>query len=431
MNNDTSQHESPQCVIVGAGHAAAQLCASLKQSQWPGQITLVGDEPLLPYHRPPLSKAQLDPDAAEPVQLIRTEDFYASQGINLMLGERVDKIDRQAKQIVLKDQALEDKTLDYDTLVICTGSTHRRPPIQGIDHSRVHVLQNAANAQAVRERIPTAKSVVVIGAGFIGLEAASSLRKLGVQVTVLELSDRVLSRVTSPEVSEYFEGLHKGHGVDLRTNIMAQGIEELPDGRLAVNTNDGQSFTADFVVVGAGAVANDGLAKAAGLETQNGIVVNEFNQTADPSIYAVGDCCNQISALYNTRMRLESVQNATDQAKTAALSIVGQPKAHTALPWFWSDQYDVKFQIAGISTGYDRYIVRGQPKPGQSFSVWYIQDQNQAKNQPGPRLLAVDAINDPRAYMVAQKLIPTGRCPDLAMVADTNAEPKAILQSAQ
>lgn len=416
-NNTAGEH----CVIIGAGHAAAQLCASLRQAGYEGGVTLIGDEPFVPYHRPPLSKAQLDPNASDPVQPIRPQAFYEDNDISLRLGERVSSIDRQAKRVTLQSGG----TLSYTALVLATGSTHRRPPVPGIDHERVHVLQTAAHADQVRDRIASAKSVVVIGAGFIGLEAAASLRKHGVGVTVLELADRVLSRVTCPEVSAYFEALHRRQGVDLRTGVMAQGVEETEGGKIVVKT-DADGFAADFVIVGAGAAANDQLAAQAGLEVGNGVVVNEFNQTVDPSIYAIGDCCNQLNPIYGVPMRLESVQNATDQAKTAALSIAGQPKAHSALPWFWSDQYDVKFQIAGVSTGYDRVVVRGSATPGEPCSVWYVRDTEQ-----GPRLLAVDALNEPRAYMVAQKIIPTGGCPDLDLVADPNAEPKAILQSAK
>lgn len=408
--SDASHH----CVIVGAGHAAAQLCASLKKEGWLGQVTLIGDEPSAPYHRPPLSKTHLNPEHPEPVQLIRPLDFYASNGIQLLVGKTVRSIDRDARQVVLDGQAIA-----YDTLVLATGSKQRQPPVAGIDHPRVHSLYTARDAELMRDKIADAKSVVIIGAGFIGLEVASSLRKLGVDVTVLELADRVLSRVTSTEVSAYFQALHRQHGVDLRTGVSASSIEER-DGRMVVATPDGTEFSADFVVVGAGSMANDQLASEAGLDVDNGVLVNEVGLTSDPSIYAMGDCCNQFHPLYEKRLRLESVQNATDQAKVVAAAIAGKPKPNAALPWFWSDQYDVKFQIAGISTGYDRCIVRGNPELGQSFSVWYFKQD---------RLIAVDAINDPRCYMVATKIIPTGRCPDLTLVADTTAQLKSILDS--
>jgi len=410
----------PHCVVVGAGHAAAQLCASLVQGKWPGRITVVGDEPHAPYHRPPLSKTQLTPgqagEASGP-QMIRPAAFYDDHGVTLRTGARAAAIDRDAKRVELDG----GEALAYDTLVLATGSTHRRPPVKGIDLPGVYTLQTAAHAEAVRGRLAGARQVVVIGAGFIGLEVAASLRKLGVGVTVLEFADRPLARVTSAPVSAFFAALHRGHGVDLRTNTAAARITPDGDG-LSVETSAGDTLPADFVVVGAGAAANDQLAGAAGLETGNGIHVDEHNRTTDPSIYAVGDCCNQFHPLYETRLRLESVQNATDQAKTAAAAIAGSPRPHVALPWFWSDQYDVKLQIAGVSTGYDDCVIRGTPEPGHAFSAWYLKDG---------RLLAVDAVNDARAYAVGSKIIPTGGCPDAKLIADPATAPKDLIASAR
>ncbi|QDT68506.1 Rhodocoxin reductase [Planctomycetes bacterium MalM25] len=406
----------PHCVVVGAGHAAAQLCASLVQAKWPGRVTVIGDEPHAPYHRPPLSKTQLDASREQPLQAIRPDAFYDDNGIELLLGNRVDAIDRDAKHV-----RVGDRTIDYDALVLATGSTHHKPPIAGVEHPRVLTLQTAQQAAVVRRLAADAHSAVIIGAGFIGLEVASSLRKLRLEVTVLELAERVLSRVTCPEVSAFFARLHRDHGVDLRTGVAAEGIEER-GGRLSVATKGGDAFPADFVVIGAGATPNVKLALDAGLEVDNGVVVNEFNQTSDPAVYAVGDCCNQHQPRYGARMRLESVQNANDQAKTVAAALAGEPRPHDALPWFWSDQYDVKLQIAGVSTGYDQLVLRGDPESGPPFSAWYLKDG---------RLLAVDAINDPRAYAVASRLIPARKRPDLAQVADPGADLKMVLNTAQ
>ena len=408
---------TPHCVVVGAGHAAAQLCASLVLAKWPGRITVVGDDPHAPYHRPPLSKTQLTPIDTPPLQMIRPAAFYADHGIALRTGERVVDIDRDARRVGLDG----GDTLTYDTLVLATGSTHRRPPVPGIDLPGVYTLQTAADADAVRSRLVDAKRVVVIGAGFIGLEVAASLRKLGVGVAVLEFADRPLARVTSERVSEFFAALHRGHGVDLRVGTAASSIE--PDGSgLSVTTSAGDILSADFVVVGAGAAANDRLAADAGLETGNGVHVDAHNRTADPTVYAIGDCCNQYHSLYGTRLRLESVQNATDQAKAAAAVIAGKPAPPTALPWFWSDQYDVKLQIAGVSTGYDDCVIRGTPEPGNAFSAWYLKEG---------RLLAVDAVNDARAYAVGSKIIPDGGRPDPALIADPATTPKALIASAR
>jgi len=402
-------------VIVGAGHAAAQLCASLMQASWKGKITVIGDEPHPPYHRPPLSKSFLNPQSPEPLQFIRPQSFYNDHSIELILGQRVEAIDRTAREV-----RVGKRTIPYSTLTLATGSTHRRPPIEGIDHENVLTLQTAAQAFDIREKIRSGNTVVVIGAGFIGLEVAASLRQLGVQVVVLERMERVLSRVTSPEVSSFFEALHQSYDVQLHTGVNVMAIDEVKGG-LAVRTDKGQEFKADFVVVGAGAVPNDGLAKQAGLTVDNGIHVDQSNRTDDPNIYAVGDCCNQFHSIYQIRLRLESVQNAIDQAKTVAASITGQTATTNTLPWFWSDQYDVKLQIAGVSTGYDQCLIRGTAEPGQSFSAWYLKSG---------RLIAVDAINDSRVYAVASKLIPARRRPALNQITDNNFTPKELLQSA-
>ncbi len=402
---------SGHCVIIGAGHGAAQLCASLRQEQWEGPVTLIGAEPHLPYHRPPLSKTQLDPDGDTTLQLIRSEDFYTCHQINTKLGVRVSTIDRGRKTV--KTDVGE---IAYEKLVLCLGSLHRRPPIDGIGHEKVFVLQTAAHAEVLRAAAKPGARAVIIGGGFIGLEVAASLRQRGLDVTVLELAPRVLSRVTSPEVSGYFENLHRRHGVTLNTGVSVTGIKDGGSG-LKVLTAEGQEFAADFVVLGAGATANTALAESAGLETANGILVDEFNRTSDPDIYALGDCCNQFRPLYQQRMRLESVQNAVDQAKTAAASLAGKAVPHDALPWFWSDQYDAKLQIAGVSTGYDRVILRGTTELGGDFSAWYYR---------GQKLLAVDAVNDSLAYAVGTKILKAALHPAQEDVADLNLETKQL-----
>ncbi len=401
------------CVIVGGGHAAAQLCVSLRQAQWPGRITLVGDEPSAPYHRPPLSKSQLDPDAETSLQLIRPVDFYTRHQVELRLGQTVRAIDRKTRTI-----ELGQTKLPYDTLVLATGSLNRRPPITGIEHPRVFSLRTAEDAAALRARVRDIQCVAVIGAGFIGLEVASSLRKISRDVIVLEMANHVLSRVTSKAVSAFFESLHRSHGVDLRTGVSVSMIHE-EESQLTLSAADESVVCrADLVVIGAGARPNDDLARLAKLDVNNGILVDEHNRTSDPAIYAMGDCCNQFHPMYQTRLRLESVQNATDQAKAVAAAICQSPAPAATLPWFWSDQYDVKLQIAGISTGYDQCIVRGQAEPGFSFSAWYLKHG---------RLIAVDAVNDARAYVVASKLIPGGARPAPEVLADPNRDLKELL----
>ena len=279
--------EAQHCVIVGAGHAAAQLAGSLRSEGWQGAITVFGDEPELPYHRPPLSKAQLDPELEEGLQLIKPAEFYAENQVTMRMGERVDQIDRSKKQVTVGDE-----TLDYDVLVLSTGSVHRLPPIEGIDQDGVMTLRTAEDARRIKEAAQSAKRAVVVGAGFIGLEVAASLRKRGVAVSILELAPRVLSRVASPEISHFFEELHRQHDVDLRTGVQVSEVRKSAEGYEVLMSN-GDSVSGDFVIMGTGAAASSALAEAAGLDVDNGILVNEFNQTSDPDIYAMGDCCNQ------------------------------------------------------------------------------------------------------------------------------------------
>jgi len=413
-------------VLVGAGHASAQLCASLVTGPWTGDLILIGDEPDLPYHRPPLSKSRLRCATAdgEPTDLsIRPATFYSEHGVRHLAGVTVTAIDRDARRLTLSG---EPRGLDYDTLVLATGSLHLRPPLPGIDHERVHTLRTAAEAAAVRRGLSGARSVAVIGAGFIGLEASASLRQAGLEVTVLERGERPLARVTSPVVSEFFTGLHRGHGVDLRFGAAVTAIHDRPDG-VRVELADSAPLDVDLVVLGAGGVANDALARAAGLAVcdspSGGVLVDACQRTDDPHVLAIGDCCNGANELYGgRRLRLESVQNANEQAKVAAATIAGLPRPAAVMPWFWSDQYDVKLQIAGLSDGYDCCVLRGRPEPGTAFSVWYFRDG---------RLLAVDAVDDPRAYALAGKLISRRLSPDPAMVADTAVAPRDLLRSAE
>jgi len=408
---------SPSVVIVGAGHGAAQLCASLHHAQWPGRIILVGEEPLHPYHRPPLSKTQLDPDQPLSPQWIRPLDFYRSESFQLRLAERVEVINRSKKTICTRAGSIP-----YDALVLCTGALPRVPPIPGIDHPRVLTLRNAHDADTLRQHLSTARKAVVIGAGFIGLEVAASLRKLNRDVTVLEQAERVLARVACPAVSDYFGALHRAHGVELVTNTVVTDVRETEIGTMAVHCATGEIHEGDVVLLGAGAMPATELAVAAGLEVDQGVVVNEFNQTSDPAIFAIGDCCTQWYAPAGRRLRLESVQNAVDQAKTVAAALMGQPKAHKALPWFWSDQYDLKLQIVGVSESTDEVVLRGDGVPGQPFSAWYFRQG---------RLCAVDAINDSAIYAVASKLLQSGRQPDATLIQDPAIVPKAILTLSQ
>lgn len=392
---------SGPCVIVGAGHAAAQLCASLVQSGWDRDIILIGEESWLPYHRPPLSKTALNPEAEDFPQWIRPDSFYRDHSVQVITGERVERIDRSRRTV-----HTATREFSYGKLVLCTGSIHRELPIPGLESGRnagrVFALRTFADAMALRRAAAGAKQMVVLGAGYIGMEVAASLRGAGTAVTVLEREERVLSRVTSPEVSAFFDKLHRLKGVNLHLNVKVQAVEETASG-LQVKDADGEVFDCDLLVTGTGALANSGLALDAGLPVEEGIIVDAACRTADPDIFAIGDCSLQIHPIYQRSLRLESVQNAVDQAKTAAAALCGKPLPPPTIPWFWSDQYDVKLQTVGLAAGVDRTVVRGTPEPGNSFSVWYFS---------GTRLLAADAVNDSVAYAVASKCLKAGRSPD-------------------
>ena len=401
---------TPACVIVGGGHAAAQCALSLRQHHWSGGITVVGDEPLQPYHRPPLSKGYLKGETGPEQILIRPAALYAQKDIAFRLGARVVAIDRAQHTVVLADGS----SLAYDKVVLATGSLNRKPPIEGIDLPGVHVLRTAAEADALRRAVTGASRILILGGGFIGLEVAASLRSQGRAVTVLEREPRILSRVTSPELSAFLHGIHCEEGVEIHTGVTVTAIRG-GSGRLRVETKERAVYEADVVVAGTGAAPNTQLAAAAGLAIENGIRVDETCRTSDPDIYAIGDCACQHHPLYGRDIRLECVQNAVDQARTAAAAMTGQPIPPRPLPWFWSDQYDIKLQMAGLSTGYDDLVLRRHPDTPRCLSAWYFK---------GDRLIAADAVNDAIAYAVASKLISGGKAADRLRIADPHADIK-------
>jgi 3-phenylpropionate/trans-cinnamate dioxygenase ferredoxin reductase subunit len=399
-------------VLVGGGHAAAAFVNSVRRAGYEGALTLISDEPVLPYHRPPLSKKYLAD--ALPVEqiLIRAAAWYEEQKVTLRLGTRVARIDREARRVELADGS----TQDYAQLVLMTGARPRRLPAEiGGDLQGVLLMRCLADADAMAPHLVAGRRLLVVGGGYIGLEAAAVAAAKGLQVTLIEAAPRILQRVAAPATADHFRALHRSQGVDIREGVTLHRL--LADGgRVSgAELQDGRRIDADVVLVGIGVHPNVELAEAAGLAVDNGIVVDEFCRTADAHILAAGDCCS--FPFRGRRIRLESVQNANDQAAVAAHVVAGKATPYAALPWFWSDQYDTKLQIAGLNQGYDEAIPRAG-KSERSLSVWYYQ---------GDTLLAVDAINDAAAFVTAKKLLERGASVPKAAVRDPAAEFKTWL----
>ena len=377
-------------VIVGGGQAAAQAVQSLRQQSFTGAITLLSDEPHPPYQRPPLSKKYFAGELARERLLLRPATFYAEKGVALELGARVEEIEPAERRVRLRD----GRTLAYDRLLLATGSRARVLPVPGADLPGVHYFRTIADVDSILASLAPGARAVLVGAGYIGLEVAASARQRGFDVTVLEAADRVMSRTVSAEVSAFYEACHRTAGVAIHCNA---GVKAFHGGArvTAVETTDGRQFACDVAIIGIGIEPNVELAARAGLPCSNGIVVDELARTADPNIVAAGDCTNHPLPLLERRVRLESVPNAIHQAKVAAASLVGTPSPYSEVPWFWSDQYDLKLQIAGLSTGYDEVVLRGDPA-ARSFAAFYLR---------AGQLLAVDAVNSPKEFIAGKKLV--------------------------
>lgn len=395
-------------VILGAGQAAASMAAKLRGLGYSGALTLVGDEAAAPYQRPPLSKGYLLGDMPLDRLVLRAPSFWEDQGVTLRLGRPATTIDRAAKTVTVGGEALA-----YDQLALTTGAIPRRlPASMGGDLAGVHTVRTLADVDAMAAEFEPGRRLVVIGGGYIGLEAAAVARKLGLDVTVVEMAPRILARVAAAETAEAVAALHARHGVTILTGTALARLTG--EGRVTgADLADGRHLPADFVIVGVGILPDTRLAEAAGLAVENGIAVDEQGRTSDPAIWAAGDCAS--FPYRGGRLRLESVGNAIDMGELVAANMLGAGKAYVPRPWFWSDQFDMKLQIAGLNTGYDR-TVRRQAADG--LSVWYF---------AGARLLAVDAVDDARAYMIGKRLIEAGRSPDPAAVADPATDLKALL----
>ena len=399
-------------VIAGAGHGAGQAVATLKQKNFAGEVVLVGDEPWLPYQRPPLSKKYLAGELAVERLLFKPEAFYDQPNFDVRLSTRVTSIDRSERCV-----ATEAGPIEYDWLILATGSRVRRLMIDGADLDGVHYLRNISDVDRIRTDLAAAQKIVIIGAGYIGLEVAAVARQLGLEVHVIEMADRVMSRVVSPPVSTFFEREHATRGVRLSLSTGLAGFTG-ENGRVTgVKTNREDVIAADLIVVGIGIQPNTELAAEAGLEIDNGIVVDDRCRTGDQQIYAIGDCSAHPSRIYGGRIRLESVHNAVEQAKTAAANVCGEDAVYDQVPWFWSDQYDIKLQIAGLSDGYDQLVIRGDVS-SRSFACLYLADG---------RLLAVDAVNAPKDFMQSKLLIAAGAKPDPDRLADPDTALKDLV----
>ncbi len=403
---------SEKAVIIGAGQAGAQAAVSLRQAKFDGDIVIIGEEDALPYQRPPLSKAYLKGELDVERLYLRPRNFYDAQNIQLCLDDRTAQIDRDRKVVT----TASGREYSYTKLLLATGAPPRRLDCAGGALGGVYYLRTLRDADTLRSILTAEGKVVIIGAGYIGLEVAAVARQAGRDVTVVELADRVLARVASAPVSDFYQRLHKDAGVEFLFGERAEaflGASEVESVELA----SAKSLSCAAALIGIGALPDVEIAKSAGLEIDNGIVVDDHARTSDPSIWAAGDCTNFPSPRYGRRMRLESVPNAIEQAKAAAANMAGGDVVYDALPWFWSDQYDVKLQTVGLSEGHDNLVVRGQPGE-KKMSVWYLKEG---------AVLAVDAINDPAAFAIGKKVILDGKQVTASALGDVNADLKALI----
>ena len=398
-------------VVVGAGQAGSSLVSKLRNSGFEGKVTLIGAEPHPPYQRPPLSKKYLLGDMPLDRLYLRPETFYREQNITLRLGLPITKIDPNGRSILL-----DNEVVSYDHLALTTGSVPRSLPTAiGGALDGVHVVRDLRDVDAMAPRFDAKARVLIVGGGYIGLEAAAVAATKGLEVTLVEMADRILQRVAAPQTSDFFRNLHQSHGVDIREGV---GLERIFGDRTVTGAalTDGSVLDLDFVIAGVGVTPATDLAEQAGLEIDNGIKTNALGQSSDPHIWAAGDCASL--PYRGGRIRLESVQNAIDQAETVAENMLGANRPYQPMPWFWSDQYDVKLQIAGLNNGYDHVVTRPGEKDG-AVSFWYY---NKAS------LLAVDAANDPRAYMIGKRLIEAGKSPAIDVIEDPKTDLKALLK---
>ncbi|MEM7281199.1 MAG: FAD-dependent oxidoreductase [Pseudomonadota bacterium] len=401
-------------VIVGGGQAGLQLTDSLRRGGFSGELMLVSEEESLPYHRPPLSKGFLTGDIPQAKLLFRPQEYYAKREIHVLLDHRVSSIDLAGQFLQLSS----GDTLEYDALALATGARVRELPLNGADASNVHYLRSLSDTLRIQTQLAEAKRVVVIGGGFIGLEVAASATKMGKEVTCLEGADRLLGRVVSPFISDFYLSAHQSRGMKIVLNAKVDEFSQTNGQVDSVVCADGSQYAADLVVIGIGVIPNQELAESAGIVCDNGIVVDEFARTSATNVVATGDCTNHLNPYAQNRIRLESVQNAIDQSKTAASTLLGTLEPYNAVPWFWSDQFDLKLQIAGLSTGANHEVLRGRVDQDK-FSLFYFRDE---------KLLAVDSVNSPADHMIGRKLL-SGNCQlSPQQAADVDFDLKTLLK---
>ena len=376
-------------VVIGGGQAGLQAAASLRQASYQGNLQLISEEPYLPYQRPPLSKTFLAGEMDEQRLALRSEDYFAKLKINFINNTPVTAIERKTKRITLDT----GEKIAYDRLALTTGARARKLLIPGSEH--VHYLRTLDDAKQIRNKLSTARRLIIIGGGFIGLEVAAISRQLGKQVTILENQDRLMPRVVGSVVADFYYQTHLEAGCKIHCGITVRKIRKTASAHYQVLDADNQVYSANFIIAGIGAIPNEALAVAAGLDCDHGIIVNAQAITSDPNIVAAGDCTRHYNPLLGAKLRLESIQNANDQARTAAATLLDKKSTYAKIPWFWSDQYDLKLQMVGISNGYTDCIVRGQPGR-RGFSVFYYRDDH---------LLAVDSINQPVEHMIMRRLL--------------------------
>ena len=398
-------------LVVGGGHAGANTAFALRKDGFEGEITIISDESYLPYHRPPLSKDFLKQNIAIEKLNFKSADFYKEQKININLNTRIDAIDLESNLVKTNDASFE-----FNYLVFATGASPRLLQMENADSKNLFYLRQISDVLSLHKQITAAKEIILIGGGYIGLEVASAMIELGLKVTILEAEERILKRVTSPEVSKFYNDFHSNKGVEVICNAKVNNLNAENQMIHSVSLESGESLAADIVLVGIGAIPNTQLADSMGIECSNGIRTDQYCRTSIPNILAVGDCASSFNALFNQEFRLESVPNALAQSKVASSSIIGNELFNNELPWFWSDQYDLKLQMAGLSSGYDECHIIGDINSAE-FIACYGKDGH---------LIAVDSVNQSKQFMLFKKALGNGFQLEMNLIKDKNFQPESI-----